>query len=229
MSQNEQIKPQLEKGWLTHLAAEFDKSYFKSLKAFLKTEKSQKVIYPPGKNIFEAYNRTKFNELKVVILGQDPYHGPNQAHGLCFSVNKGVQLPPSLKNIFKEIKADLNIDQPQHGDLTEWAEQGVFLLNATLTVEDGKAGSHQGKGWENFTDATIRIINENKKNVVFILWGRFAQDKARLIDDSNHLILKSAHPSPLSAYNGFFGCKHFSKCNEYLKKTGQTPINWGRN
>lgn len=220
--------PKLEPGWLSQVGEEFGKPYFTQLKQFLVEEKKQHTVYPPGSQLFEAFNRTPFDAVKVVILGQDPYHGAGQAHGLCFSVNRGVTPPPSLKNIFKEIKDDLDIDQPAHGDLSAWADQGVFLLNATLSVRHATAGSHQGKGWEQFTDTAIKAISEHKKHVVFMLWGRFAQDKAALIDAGKHLVLKAAHPSPFSAYNGFFGSKHFSRCNAYLKQHGLEPINWER-
>ncbi len=217
----------IEKSWENQLVEEFEQPYFKSIVQFLKIEKSLgKVIYPEGKNIFEAFELTPFDKVKVLILGQDPYHGKGQAHGLCFSVHYGVKPPPSLVNIFKEIKDDIGMEIPSHGNLTQWAQQGVLLLNASLTVEEAKPMSHANIGWERFTDAVIRKVSEEKEGVVFILWGRFAQQKESLIDHSTHLILKAAHPSPFSAYNGFFGCKHFSKTNEYLRLHGKEPINW---
>jgi uracil-DNA glycosylase len=212
---------QLEESWKTKLKKEFEQPYFSALKAFLVEEKRNgRVIYPPGNRIFAALNTTPFDHVKVVILGQDPYHGPGQANGLCFSVNRGVKPPPSLVNIFKELNSDLHIPTPAHGDLTKWAEQGVLLLNATLTVRAHEAGSHQGKGWETFTDRIIQTVSNEKEHMVFILWGRYAQSKRTLIDANRHLVLSSAHPSPLSAYNGFFGSKPFSKTNEYLQKEG---------
>ncbi len=217
----------IENSWKAQLLNEFSQSYFESLTHFLKNEKlAGKIIYPEGKAIFEAFALTPFDNVKVLILGQDPYHGKGQAHGLCFSVQHGVKPPPSLVNIFKEIKDDIGLEIPNHGNLTQWAQQGVLLLNASLTVEDAKPMSHANIGWERFTDAVIRKVSEEKEGVVFILWGRFAQQKESLIDHSKHLILKAAHPSPFSAYNGFFGCKHFSKTNEYLCKQGKDPINW---
>lgn len=218
---------QLEPSWLRLLGEEFDKPYMLSLKAFLQEQKRQgRVIYPPGKCIFNAFNSTPFEQVKAVILGQDPYHGPGQAHGLCFSVLPGVPFPPSLLNIFKEIEGDLGIPIPSHGCLQSWAEQGVLLLNATLTVEQGRAGSHQGKGWETFTDKAIEVLNREREGLVFLLWGSYAQKKGALIDAKKHLILKSPHPSPLSAHRGFLGSHHFSKANEWLKKHNQTPIDW---
>lgn len=216
---------QLDESWKKLLNEEFDSSYFASLKTFLIAEKnSGKTIYPPGKQIFAAFDATPFDKVKVVILGQDPYHGPGQANGLCFSVNRGVKPPPSLVNIFKELQADLNIPVPSHGDLSAWAQQGILLLNATLTVRAHEAGSHQNKGWEIFTDKTIQAISKNKTNVVFILWGRYAQSKRTLIDESKHHVIASAHPSPLSAHNGFLGSKPFSKTNAYLISKGIAPI-----
>lgn len=218
---------QLHESWLNVLGVEFDQPYMASLKSFLKQEKSAgKVIYPAGDQWFGAFNTTPFDKVKVVILGQDPYHGPNQAHGLCFSVLPGVQVPPSLVNIYKEIEQDLGIVPPAHGCLTHWAEQGVLLLNATLTVEQGNAGAHQGKGWEQFTDQAIAALNEQREGVVFLLWGSYAQRKGALIDRNKHLVLTAPHPSPLSAYRGFFGCRHFSRVNEYLQSKGQQPIDW---
>jgi len=219
-------KIQIEDSWKQVLASEFEKEYFKNLKQFLIEEKAKHTIYPPGNEIFSAYNSTPFEKIKVVIIGQDPYHGPGQAHGLCFSVPEGIKTPPSLRNIYKELVSDVGIEIPQSGDLTNWAKQGVLLLNATLTVRAHQAGSHQKKGWEQFTDHSIRSISDNREHVVFLLWGAFAQKKAILIDDSKHLILKSVHPSPLSAHRGFLGCKHFSQTNEYLIKQGMLAIDW---
>lgn len=226
LSAKPNLKPQIEESWHEKLKTEFEAEYFKILKNFLIDEKKNFTIYPKGGDIFNAYNLTPFNKVKVVIIGQDPYHGPNQAHGLCFSVLKGVRVPPSLVNIYMELKEDVEFKIPNHGELTYWARQGVFMLNATLTVRKGMAGSHQNKGWEQFTDATIKAISEYKKDVVFLLWGRFAQQKANLIDDSKHFILKAAHPSPFAARNGFFGCKHFSQTNALLLSKNKTPINW---
>ena len=217
---------QIEESWKTHLAPEFEKDYFHKLAEFVRNEYIQHTIYPPGKLIFNAFDLCPFNKVKVVIIGQDPYHGPQQAHGLCFSVNDGVRFPPSLNNIFKEIKEDIGTLPPQTGNLTRWAEQGVLLLNATLTVRAHQAGSHQNKGWETFTDAAIRELANNKEHLVFILWGAYAQKKGAFIDRNTHLVLSSAHPSPLSAYHGFFGNKHFSRTNEYLKMHGEEEIKW---
>lgn len=217
----------IEDSWKEVLFEEFENPYFEQIVYFLKTEKAAgKIIYPTGSNIFNAFYKTPFNKVKVVILGQDPYHGNKQAHGLSFSVQSGIKLPPSLQNIFKEIKTDIGIENIATGDLTSWAEQGVLLLNAALTVRDGEPMSHAKIGWAQFTDAIIKIISNKKENVVFILWGKFAQDKQILIDTDSHYVLKAAHPSPLSAHNGFFGCKHFSKTNEILVKHGENPINW---
>ena len=217
----------IDASWKEVLKNEFSKSYFEQIPQHIKTEKSQgKTIYPPGSLIFNAFNTTPFNKIKVVILGQDPYHGAGQAHGLCFSVQNGVAPPPSLLNIFKELQDDIGITIPNHGNLTHWAQQGVFLLNASLTVRAGEPMSHSKIGWAEFTDTVIKKISELKKNVVFLLWGKFAQEKRVLIDETKHLILRSVHPSPLSAYAGFFGCKHFSKTNEYLVKQGIDPIDW---
>jgi uracil-DNA glycosylase len=218
----------LEPGWLEILKDEFDKDYMVKLREFLKEEKeSGRTVYPKNGDIFNAFNTTPFNELKVVILGQDPYHGANQAHGLSFSVQKGINPPPSLKNIYKELQADIpGFVIPTHGDLSEWAKQGVLLLNATLTVGAGSPGSHQKKGWEMFTDTVIKKISEEKEGIVFILWGKFAQNKAELIDPKKHFILKAAHPSPYSADSGFFGSKPFSKTNEILEKEGKKGIDW---
>lgn len=220
------MEVKIEEGWKDLLKDEFQKDYFVNLAEFVKSEYQENTIYPPGKHIFSAFDYCKFDELKVVILGQDPYHGPGQANGLCFSVNDGVKQPPSLKNIFKEVNADLGIDIPESGNLERWAKQGILLLNATLTVRANQAGSHQNKGWEIFTDAVIKQISDKKEGVVFILWGAYAQKKGAVIEAGKHCILKSAHPSPFSAYNGFFGNKHFSKTNEYLTKIGKAPINW---
>jgi uracil-DNA glycosylase len=221
------IDPIIEPSWKQHLMQEFGASYFSELKQFLKAEKQAgKTIYPPGSKIFAAFDCTPFEKVKVVVIGQDPYHGPGQAHGLCFSVPEGVATPPSLVNIFKEIRDDLGIPVPKKGNLEKWANQGVLLLNATLTVQANQAGSHQRKGWENFTDSVIKTISDQKKGVVFLLWGKYAQAKEALIDTGKHFILKAAHPSPLSAFNGFFGCKHFSKTNEILSRQGLEPIDW---
>lgn len=223
-------KIDLDSSWLIHLAPEFDSPYMQQLKQFLLQEKAAgKIIYPASKNIFNAFNSTHLDQVKVVIIGQDPYHGPNQAHGLCFSVQKGIQVPPSLQNIFKEQQRDLGIAIPNHGCLQSWADQGVLLLNATLTVEQAKAGSHQGKGWEIFTDKAIELVSKVNQSVVFMLWGSYAQKKIDLIDTKKHLILKAPHPSPLSAHRGFMGCGHFSKANDYLNKINKAPINWGLN
>jgi uracil-DNA glycosylase len=218
----------IAESWKNVLQDEFNQPYFSSLISFIKQEKaSGKTIYPPGSQIFAAFDYTAFEQVKVVILGQDPYHGAGQANGLCFSVSRSVQMPPSLQNIFKELKSDIpGYTVPPHGDLAHWAEQGVLLLNATLTVEKDKAGSHQLKGWEQFTDSVIRHISDEREHVVFILWGKFAQGKAPLIDASKHLVLKAAHPSPFSAHSGFFGCRHFSQANRYLKDHGLAEINW---
>jgi uracil-DNA glycosylase len=220
----------LAESWKALLQDEFSKPYFESLKAFLLNEKQQgHRIYPPGAQIFAALDHTPFEDVKVVLLGQDPYHGSGQAHGLCFSVNDGVRFPPSLQNIFKELQADVGFKVPQSGNLTRWAEQGVLLLNATLTVRANQAGSHQNKGWEIFTDTIIRLISERKEHVVFLLWGKYAQGKESLIDTSKHLVLKAPHPSPYSANSGFFGCRHFSKANEFLQSHGIQPIDWQLN
>ncbi|MET0465684.1 MAG: uracil-DNA glycosylase [Chitinophagaceae bacterium] len=217
----------IEDSWKQVLKEEFDKPYFQNIAKHLKTEMQQgKTIYPPGGYMFNAFNTTPFDQVKVVILGQDPYHGPKQAHGLCFSVQKGVPPPPSLMNIFKELHDDTGVRIPQHGDLTQWAKNGVFLLNASLTVRAGEPMSHAKIGWATFTDTVIKKISEHKSNVVFLLWGKFAQEKRVLINEGKHCILRSVHPSPLSAYGGFFGCKHFSKANEYLMSKGIDPVNW---
>jgi uracil-DNA glycosylase len=219
---------QIEQGWKQVLQEAFRQDYFKDIVGFLRNEKkSGRVIYPPGPMIFNAFNTTPFGAVKLVILGQDPYHGPGQAHGLSFSVPRGVKPPPSLVNIFKEIKSDLGVPMPEgYGDLTAWAEQGVLLLNAALTVRANEPFSHAGIGWARFTDEVIRTLSEQKSHLVFILWGKFAQEKQALIDGSKHLVLKAAHPSPFSADKGFFGCRHFSKANEYLARHGIDPINW---
>jgi len=217
----------IEESWKEILKDEFTKPYFQSIVLHLKTEKQQgKTIYPPGSLIFNAFNTTPIGEVKVVILGQDPYHGPNQAHGLCFSVPNGVPPPPSLVNIFKELHDDLGVRIPNNGNLTQWAKRGVFLLNASLTVRAGEPMSHAKIGWATFTDTVIRKISEERPHVVFMLWGKFAQEKKVLIDESKHCILKAAHPSPLSAHAGFFGCKHFSKANAYLTSKGIDPVDW---
>ena len=217
---------QIEESWKAALADEFNKPYFAGIKQFIVREKEKgKKVYPPGPLVFNAFNLTPFDKVKVVIIGQDPYHGFGQAHGLCFSVPVGVKPPPSLVNIFKEIKTDLNLDPPNHGNLEQWAKQGVLLLNASLTVNDSEPNSHAKCGWQTFTDAVIKKISEEKEGVVFLLWGRFAQEKAQLIDSKKHFILKSAHPSPFSVTQ-FYGCKHFSKANELLIKEGKEPVNW---
>lgn len=216
-----------EPSWKDLLEDEFKKPYFLDLRKFLESQRvARRKIYPPQKQIFNALNLTPFEQVKVVILGQDPYHGPGQAHGLSFSVRGNTPLPPSLKNILKEIQAEFGFKAPKSGDLTQWAKQGVLLLNATLTVEEGKAGSHQNRGWEHFTDRIIQLLNERRKGLVFVLWGSFAQKKAEFIDKKRHLILKSVHPSPLSANRGFFGNAHFSKANQYLKSKGIAAIDW---
>ena len=218
---------QMEPGWKQVLASEFESEYMQQLREFLKQEKQQgKTIYPPGPEIFNAFNHAPFDQVKVVILGQDPYHGPNQAHGLCFSVRKGVKIPPSLVNIYKEIEQELNVSMPEHGNLEGWADQGVLLLNATLTVQAGQAGSHQNKGWEKFTHAAIDRLNRQRDGLVFFLWGSSAQKKGKIIDRNRHLVLEAPHPSPLSAHRGFFGCGHFARANEYLIEQGKEPIDW---
>ncbi len=216
----------IEESWKRHLASEFEKDYFIKLTDFVREEYRTTKVYPLGNLIFNAFNLCPFDKVKVVIIGQDPYHGPGQAHGLCFSVNDGVKFPPSLQNIFKEIKSDIGTPIPLTGNLTRWANQGVLLLNATLTVREHQAGSHQKKGWEEFTDAAIRSLAQEREHLVFILWGSYAQKKGAFIDRNKHLVLASAHPSPLSAYNGFFGNRHFSLTNKYLIENGVTPIEW---
>lgn len=220
------MKVQIEESWKQQLQEEFEKPYFEALTHFVKNEYAQGVVYPPGKLIFNAFNLCPFDRVKVVIIGQDPYHGPGQAHGLCFSVNDGIAFPPSLVNIFKELKNDMGVEKPASGNLTRWAKQGVLMLNAILTVRAHQAGSHQRQGWETFTDAVIRKLAEEREHLVFILWGGYAQRKGAFIDRNRHLVLASAHPSPLSAYNGFFGNKHFSRTNEYLIAHGEQPIAW---
>ncbi|MCP9200433.1 uracil-DNA glycosylase [Gramella sp. GC03-9] len=213
--------------WKSELDTEFEKDYFKTLTHFVKNEYDKHTCFPPGPEIFAAFDHSNFQDTRVVILGQDPYHGPGQANGLCFSVRDGIQYPPSLINIFKEIEQDLNKPMPETGNLERWADQGVLLLNATLTVRAHEAGSHQKMGWEKFTDSVIKLISENKENVVFMLWGGYAKKKSKLIDSSKHLVLTSGHPSPLSANRGYwFGNGHFSKANEYLTQNGKAPINW---
>ena len=219
---------QLEESWKKVLQDEFEKDYMKNLRAFLQNEKTAgRLFYPESKSIFKAFDHTPFNKVKVVILGQDPYHGPDQAHGLSFSVQKGVQFPPSLQNVFKELMAEFkDFKYPSHGDLSQWADQGILLLNAALTVEANKAGSHQKKGWETFTDKVIQTISEKKSGIIFLLWGKFAQAKTNLIDQNKHHVLMSAHPSPFSAYSGFFGNGHFKKVNELLESEGKKGIVW---
>ena len=216
----------IEEGWKKALSHEWEEPYFKELTAFVGERYRNARIYPPGSRIFAAFDECPFNNVKVVILGQDPYHGPGQANGLCFSVNPGVAMPPSLINIFKEIQSDTGAPMPDNGDLSRWASQGVLLLNATLTVEEHRAGSHQGKGWETFTDHVISTLSQQRDNLVFILWGSYAKSKSALIDHQRHMVLTSTHPSPLSAYRGFFGNHHFSTANAYLASHGRTPIIW---
>jgi uracil-DNA glycosylase len=217
----------INSSWKKKLEGEFDLDYMKNLNSFLATEyKARKTIYPKSEEYFAALNHTDFNKVKVVIVGQDPYHGPGQAHGLSFSVREGVRFPPSLLNIFKELKNDLGLDMPTSGSLESWAKQGVLLLNAVLTVEDGKAASHQGKGWEQFTDKIIHVLNEERDGLVFVLWGAYAQKKAAFVDRKKHFVIESVHPSPLSAHRGFFGTKPFSRANAYLKSKGLTAIDW---
>ena len=224
---NSQREIKLHSQWRQVIGDEFEKDYMLSLREFLIQRKQQgAVIYPPSDQWFSALNSTPFDNVRAIILGQDPYHGAGQAHGLCFSVTPGIKVPPSLANIYKEIKSDLGIEQPNHGCLISWAQQGVLLLNATLTVEDGNAGAHQGKGWEQFTDQVIRSVNQQREGVVFMLWGSYAQKKSAMIDSQSHLVLKSVHPSPLSAYRGFFGCGHFSAANQYLQEQRLELIDW---
>ena len=218
---------QLDSSWLPHLQPEFEQDYMQKLSRFLREEKSRgKTIFPPGKDIFAALNTTPLDQVRVVVIGQDPYHGPGQAHGLSFSVPMGVRPPPSLQNIYKELSTDLGLAIPQHGNLSAWASQGVLLLNSVLTVEAHQAASHQGKGWERFTDAVVNVINQHAKPSVFLLWGAYAQKKGHAIDRQRHLVLQSTHPSPLSAHRGFLGCRHFSQANQWLQQQGRTAIDW---
>jgi uracil-DNA glycosylase len=226
MSSTEKVSPRIGEDWKALLQEEFEAPYFEGLKDLLKKEKKEHTVYPPGDRIFAAFDHTSFSDVRVVILGQDPYHGPGQANGLCFSVFDGVQHPPSLVNILKELESDLGIPYPHSGDLSKWARQGVLLLNATLTVRKGEAGSHRGQGWERFTDAVVRKLSEEKSGLVFLLWGRQAQQKGEVVDPFEHHVLKAPHPSPFSAHKGFFGCRHFSKTNEILKEEGHEPIDW---
>jgi uracil-DNA glycosylase len=220
-------KVRLHPTWLDVIGEEFEQPYMAELKQFLRQEKAKgKIIYPTNSNWFSAFNETPFDQVKIVILGQDPYHGPDQAHGLCFSVLPCVAIPPSLRNIYKELQSDMGIEPPNHGCLTHWSRQGVLLLNATLTVEQGNAGAHQGKGWEQFTDRAVQALNEQREGLVFMLWGSHAQKKGAFIDTSKHLVLKAPHPSPLSAYRGFLGCRHFSQANTFLQQQGMEPVVW---
>ncbi len=216
----------ISESWKPYLEEEFKKGYFEKLTEFVKKEYKEKKIYPKPKDIFRAFELCDFNDVSVVVLGQDPYHGPNQANGLAFAVGESVGIPPSLQNIFKEIEKDLGVRAPASGNLDYLAKQGVLLLNATLTVVAGMAGSHQWKGWEEFTDAVVKILSDKREGLVFLLWGKYAQEKGKIINENKHLVLRAAHPSPFSAYNGFFGCKHFSKTNEYLKSRGRKEIKW---
>ncbi len=217
----------IEKSWKKALGPVLEAPYMKDLEKFLKSEiKKKKIIYPKAEEVFSAFDKTPFNKVRVVIIGQDPYHGADQAHGMAFSVKKGVKTPPSLRNIYKELESDIGLSTPEHGFLEPWAKQGVLLINSVLTVEEGKAGSHQKKGWEEFTDSVIKVLNEKKENLVFILWGAPAQKKANALDEKKHFILKSPHPSPLAAYRGFFGSKPFSQTNKHLKSIGSKPIDW---
>jgi uracil-DNA glycosylase len=216
----------IEKSWNQQLEEEFEKSYFKNLADFVRKEYHSNTIYPSGKAIFKAFDHCPFSQVKVVILGQDPYHGPGQANGLCFSVNDGIKKPPSLKNIFKEVAEDTGNPIPETGNLERWAKQGVLLLNATLTVRAKQPGSHQGQGWEEFTDAVVRRLTLERKNLVYLLWGSYAMKKGNMINRSENLVLEAPHPSPFSVHRGFFGCRHFSRCNEYLEQHGKSPINW---
>jgi uracil-DNA glycosylase len=222
----EKINPVIEESWKSVLAGEFEKPYFPALKSFLVEERKKYRIFPPGNLIFNAFNHTPFEKVRVVLLGQDPYHGAGQAHGLCFSVPAGIPKPPSLVNMFKELEQDLGIKPPAHGNLEHWADQGVLLLNATLTVRENQAGSHQNKGWESFTDEAIRQLSARRQGLIFVLWGNYAIAKKELIDGSRHFILTAPHPSPLSASRGFFGCRHFSQINTLLKQMGQQEIDW---
>ena len=221
------IDPKIDESWKSNMADEFHKPYFDELKNFILEEKRKgNVIYPPGQQIFSAFNHTPFEKVKIVIVGQDPYHGKGQANGLCFSVSPGINPPPSLVNIFKELQSDLGVPIPNHGNLEKWADNGVLLLNASLTVRANEPNSHSGKGWENFTDAVISKLSEQRKGLVFLLWGKYAQAKEILIDKSKHYVLKAPHPSPFSAASGFFGCRHFSKANEILKQQGKETVDW---
>jgi uracil-DNA glycosylase len=220
------MEVKIENSWKIRLGEEFQKDYFLKLAEYIKEEYRTKTVFPPGSLIFNAFDLCPFDKVKAVIIGQDPYHGPGQAHGLCFSVREGVEYPPSLKNIFKEIESDIGLKPYPSGNLERWAKQGVLLLNATLTVREHQAGSHQRKGWEEFTDQTINILNREKSNLVFFLWGNYAQQKGETIDETRHMVLRSVHPSPLSASRGFFGNKHFSRCNDYLKQHGIEMIDW---
>lgn len=226
MENRTEIKPKIDETWLRVLGEEFSKPYFTTLKQFLVEEKSRATVYPPGPLIFNAFNTSPFDKVKVVLLGQDPYHGKGQAEGLSFSVPMGIKPPPSLINMYKELHEDTGFVIPNHGHLIKWSEQGVLLLNSVLTVRASEAGSHRGKGWEQFTDQVIRVLSEKRENLVFLLWGKYAQDKSGLIDTGKHLVLKAAHPSPYSASAGFFGCRHFSKTNDYLIEKGITPVDW---
>lgn len=219
-------KPRLEPSWLAVLEEQFEQPYMHQLRAFLVEERQRHQVFPPGREMFAAFDNTPFEQVRVVILGQDPYHGPGQAHGLCFSVRKGVRIPPSLMNIFRQINDEIGIPQPTHGDLTHWATQGVLLLNTVLSVRARNANSHRGKGWEQFTDAAIRALAEKRDGLVFVLWGSAAGRKAQMIDQRRHLVLRSPHPSPLSAHRGFFGCGHFTRINQWLTERGQAPIDW---
>lgn len=218
--------PQITNDWAPVLKAEYAKPYYRKLYEFIHQEYATKTVYPPAQDIFNAFHLTPLSDVKVVIIGQDPYHEPGQAHGLCFSVQKGVDIPPSLQNIYKELHDDIGFEIPNHGCLTHWAEQGVLLLNAVLTVRAHAAASHQNKGWEEFTDAVIRAVNEVDRPIVFLLWGGFARSKRSMLTNPNHLVLEAPHPSPLSAYRGFFGCKHFSRANAFLEKHGVKPVDW---
>ena len=218
--------PQISNDWAPVLREEYGKPYYRDLYQFVREEYSKNTIYPPADDIFNAFHLTPLSRVKVVIIGQDPYHEPGQAHGLCFSVQKGVDIPPSLQNIYKELNSDIGFEIPNHGCLTSWAEQGVLLLNAVLTVRSHAAASHQNKGWETFTDAVIRAVNDVDRPVVFMLWGGFARSKKAMLTNPKHLVLEAPHPSPLSAYRGFFGCKHFSQANAFLEKNGVEPVDW---
>ncbi len=221
------VAPKIEASWKAVLADEFQKPYFAELKQFLVEQiTAQKKVYPPPEQIFYAFEKCPFDQVKVVILGQDPYHGANQAHGLCFSVNKGIRVPPSLQNIYKELHSDLGLSLPTHGNLETWTQQGVLLLNAVLSVQAGSPASHAGKGWEQFTDQVIKELSDRREGIIFLLWGRYAQQKGKIIDTSKHHALTAAHPSPFSAHNGFLGCKHFSQANDILESQGKKPIDW---